>query len=99
MPIIGTNGFFVEDGGMIALATSPFEQGRIAAEMTILILDKNIATKSIPVQSTQQFIAYLRADRLQARQFPVPQVYVSFSRAMNNYYDSGAPSYAGGVPK
>lgn len=86
IPVIGTNGFYVEDGGMLALATSPFEQGRVAAEMTIKILDQKLEPKSIPIQSTQQFISYMRADRLAQNNFRVPQVYESFSRAMNNYY-------------
>lgn len=86
IPVIGTNGFYVEDGGMMALATSPFEQGRVAAEMTIKILDQKLEPKSIPIQSTQQFISYMRADRLAQNNFRVPQVYESFSRAMNNYY-------------
>lgn len=94
IPIIGTNGFFVEDGGMIALATSPFEQGRVAAEMTIRILDDKVAPKAIPVQSTGQFIAYLRADRVRENNFQVPQVYVSFARAMNNYFASTSPAAA-----
>jgi ABC transporter substrate binding protein len=87
IPVIGTNGFYVEDGGMIAIATSPFEQGRVAAEMTVAILDKKADPKSLPVQATQQFISYMRADRMAANNFIVPQVYESFSRAMNNYYE------------
>lgn len=90
IPIIGTNGFYVEDGGMMALATSPFEQGRVAAEMTIQILDRKVSPNSIPVQSTQQFISYMRAERLRQNDFKVPPVYESFSRAMNNYYESSA---------
>jgi len=86
IPVIGTNGFYVEDGGMLALATSPFEQGRVAAEMTIKILDQKLEPKSIPIQSTQQFISYMRAERLAQNNFRVPQVYESFSRAMNNYF-------------
>ena len=70
--------------GMIALATSPFEQGRVAAEMTIKILGLKMDPKSIPVQSTRRFIAYLRAGRVRQNDFRVPQVYESFSRAMNN---------------
>jgi ABC-type uncharacterized transport system substrate-binding protein len=96
VPVIGTNGFFVEDGGMMALATSPFEQGRVAGEMTIQILDKKVSPKSIPVQSTQQFISYMRADRMRQNDFKVPQVYESFSRAMNNYYEGKGANGAGG---
>ena len=87
IPIIGTNGFYVEDGGMIALATSPFEQGDIGARMAVDILDKKRDPKSIPVQYTQEFIVYMRADRVRQNNFPVPRVYESFARAMNNYYE------------
>ena len=96
IPVIGTNGFYVEDGGMMALATSPFEQGRVAAEMTIQILDKKVSPKSIPVQQTQQFISYMRAERLRQNDFKVPPVYESFSRAMNNYYEGKALAPHGG---
>lgn len=96
VPIIGTNGFYVEDGGMMALATSPFEQGRVAGEMTVKILDKKMSPKQIPVESTQQFIAYMRAERLRQNGFMVPPVYESFSRAMNNYYEgNGRPADGG----
>ena len=87
VPVLGTNGFYVEDGGMMALATSPFEQGRVAGEMTIQIIDKKVSPQSIPVQETQQFISYMRAERMLANNFKVPPVYESFSRAMNNYYE------------
>ncbi len=85
--VIGTNGFYVEDGGMIALATSPFEQGEVSARMAVDILEKHKDPKSIPVQSTQEFIVYLRADRVRSNNFKVPRVYESFARAMNNYFD------------
>ena len=87
IPVIGTNGFYVEDGGMMAIATSPFEQGRVASEMTIAILEQKADPASLRVQSTQQFISYMRADRMAANNFIVPQVYESFSRAMNNYFE------------
>jgi ABC-type uncharacterized transport system substrate-binding protein len=87
IPVIGTNGFYVEDGGMIALATSPFEQGDVGARMAVDILEKKKDPKSIPVQSTQEFIVYMRADRVRQNNFPVPRVYESFARAMNNYYE------------
>lgn len=86
IPVIGTNGFYVEDGGMIALATSPFEQGEVAARMAVQILEKKVDPKSIPVQSTQEFIVYMRADRIRSNDFHTPRVYESFARAMNNYF-------------
>jgi len=86
IPVIGTNGFYVEDGGMIALATSPFEQGDVGARMAVDILEKKKDPKAIPVQSTQEFIVYMRADRVRQNNFQTPRVYESFARAMNNYY-------------
>lgn len=86
IPVIGTNGFYVEDGGMIAIATSPFEQGEVGAHMAVDILDRGRDPKTIPVQSTQEFIVYMRADRVRQNSFAVPRVYESFARAMNNYY-------------
>jgi ABC-type uncharacterized transport system substrate-binding protein len=87
IPVIGTNGFYVEDGGMIALATSPFEQGDVGARMAVDIIEKKRDPKSIPVRSTQEFIVYMRADRVRQNNFAVPRVYESFARAMNNYYE------------
>ncbi len=87
IPVIGTNGFYVEDGGMIALATSPFEQGEVGARMAVDILEKGTDPKSIPTQSTQQFIVYMRANLVRQNNFKVPRVYESFARAMNNYYE------------
>ena len=89
VPVIGTNGFYVEEGGMMAIGTSPFEHGRVAARMTIRIIDENASPKSIKIESTQQFIPYMRAERLAQNNFVVPQVYESFARATNNYNESG----------
>lgn len=53
VPGVGTNGFNVEDGYMMALGVSPFEQGEVAAGMVVDIIDKGIAPKDIPVRQTE----------------------------------------------
>jgi ABC-type uncharacterized transport system substrate-binding protein len=86
IPLIGTNGFFVEDGGMIAIATSPYEQGEVAARMAIAILEGTQMPEHIPIESTRQFIVSMREQRILARDFDLPDVYESFARSTNNYF-------------
>ncbi|RTL51172.1 MAG: hypothetical protein EKK46_12785 [Rhodocyclaceae bacterium] len=88
LPIVGINGFFVEDGGMLAIATSPFEQGEVAARMARDILEKHTAPASIPIASTRQFIVLMRPDLMARRNVRLPQLYEAFARATNNYFDA-----------
>jgi ABC-type uncharacterized transport system substrate-binding protein len=87
IPIIGTNGFYVEEGGGFAIATSPFEQGETAAQMAVDIIEKKLTPDKIKVEQTREFIVYMRPSIMKKHDFEVPKVYESFARAMNNYYD------------
>lgn len=87
VPIIGTNGFFVEDGGYLAIGTSPFEQGEVAAGIAVAMLEKNQPTQSLPVLSTRQFVVYMRGHGLEQYGFRLPPLYESFARATNNYFE------------
>lgn len=86
IPLVGTNAFFVEDGGMIAIATSPYEQGEIAARMALDILAKRKTPDQIQIASTRQFVVSMRGERVKARGFVLPDVYESFARSTNNYF-------------
>jgi hypothetical protein len=55
--------------------------------MAVDILENKKDPKSIPVRSTQEFIVYMRADRIRSNNFKMPRVYESFARAMNNYFE------------
>ena len=83
VPVIGTNGFFVEDGGELAIGTSPFEQGEVAARMAIKLLEGQVA-KAIPHASTRQFVVYMRSAKLRQRGMELPPLYEAFARATNN---------------
>jgi ABC-type uncharacterized transport system substrate-binding protein len=83
LPVAGANGFFVEDGGELAIGTSPFEQGEVAARMAIKLLDGQAAT-DIPYASTRQFVVYMRSAKLHQRGMELPPMYESFARATNN---------------
>lgn len=87
IPLIGTNGFIVEDGGMLAIATSPFEQGEVAAKMAVQIVDQHVAPKDIPVVSTKQFVVYMNKKKLSERGIGLPGIYEAFARATNNYFE------------
>jgi hypothetical protein len=87
VPVIGTNGFFVEDGGYFAIAASPFEQGQVAARMVLDIIEQGLVPKDIPEALTNQFVVFMRGKWLREVGLHLPRLYESFARATNNYFD------------
>ncbi|CAK0754548.1 ABC-type uncharacterized transport system, periplasmic component [Gammaproteobacteria bacterium] len=87
VPVFGTNGFFVEDGGNFAIGTSPFEQGEVAARMAVGIIERGITPRAIPVVSTREFVVFMRGGKMQEVGIYLPRLYESFARATNNYFD------------
>ena len=87
IPGVGTNQFNVTDGYMLALGTSPYEQGRVAAKMAVDIIDKKIVPKDIPVESTKEFFVLMRRSGLEKYNIKVPEIYEAFALAMNTYFD------------
>jgi len=85
-PVIYTNGFLVEAGGMLAVGASPFEQGEVAARMALELLDKKKQAKQIPIQSTRQMIVVIREERIKARGLHLPPIYEGFARATRAYF-------------
>ncbi|MFA7240985.1 MAG: ABC transporter substrate binding protein [Sulfuricellaceae bacterium] len=87
VPFIGANGFFAEDGGMLAIGTSPYEQGEIAAKLATQILDRGIPPKQLPFLITRQFVVAMRGAAIRNRHFDMPQVYEAAARAGNKYIE------------
>lgn len=87
VPIVGVNGFTVEDGAKFAVATSPFEQGEVAAKMAMEIL-KGKKASEIPVTQTKQFIIYMRGKF----EWVLPAIYEAFARAANKYWETSEPT-------
>ena len=87
IPDIGCWGFFVEDGGMMAVAVSPFEQGELAAKMAVKMLDYGMAPSAIPVLTSNQYIVYIREKSVKKRGFVMPKILEAFARATNNYFE------------
>jgi len=86
LPNIGCWGFFVEDGGMLSIGVSPFEQGEVAAKMAVDMIEKDYSPGDIPIQSTKQFIIYAREASLKNANLKLPHVYETFARATHNFY-------------
>ncbi|MBF0163839.1 MAG: hypothetical protein HQM01_04900 [Magnetococcales bacterium] len=85
-PLIGTNAFYAEDGGMLAIGTSPYEQGEVAANMVVEMLSNDKTPKQLPMRGTEQFVVAVRSKLLAARNLKLPKVYESAARAINKYY-------------
>lgn len=87
VPVVGTGGFVVEDGGMFAVGASGFEQGENSARMAIEVLDRGAIPKDLPQVMPQHFLVYIRRPLMSKRDITLPPLYEAFARALNNYYD------------
>lgn len=87
-PILGMGGYMVEDGGMLSLAPSGFEQGEVAARLAKTILDNGTHPEDIPQVMPHQYLIYIRQSLLDKRNIVIPNVYEAFARATNNYFSS-----------
>ena len=87
LPDIGCWGFYVDDGGMLALGVSPYEEGEVAAQMVVDILDHKKQPSDLGIKTSRLYVTYLRESRLKKYTVKLPKVYESFARATNNYYD------------
>lgn len=86
VPVVGMGGFMEEDGGMLAIGASGFEQGDVAARMAGTILDKGVPAKDIPQAMPRQYLVYMRQAVMDKRGLKLPDIYEAFSRASNNYH-------------
>ena len=86
VPVIGTNPFNTEDGAMLSVGVSPYEQGETMAEMARMIIEKGVAPKAIPIRTSHQYVVAFRKSALERRHMKVPQIFEAFARATENYY-------------
>jgi ABC-type uncharacterized transport system substrate-binding protein len=86
IPVIGVNGFVVEDGGAIAVAASPYEQGETTARMALDII-KGKSASELPYQLTEQFVVGMNEKALEKGNIEVQQIYTAFSKIAKRYYE------------
>ena len=87
VPIIGTNGFFAEDHGMLAIGTSPYEQGEVAAQLAEEILDTGRSPAEMPYRISHHFVVAMRGTTLHTRHLDLPQVYEAAARIGGKYFE------------
>lgn len=85
IPVLGLAAIITEEGGAMSIATSGYEQGRVAAEMSYAITSGK-APKEIPVKQTEQYLIGLRKSALERRKIDPPSIYEAFARATNNFF-------------
>lgn len=87
VPVIGINAFNVEDGAMISIGVSPFEQGETAAKMAQKIIEQDVRAGTIPIQINGQYVVAIRKSALDRRRLTLPTIYEAFGRATANFYE------------
>ena len=87
IPTIGMNVFNTEDGAMLSVGVSPFEQAEVAADMALQIIEKGAPPNTIPVQTSRLYVISLREEALKMRRIRVPGVFEAFARSTDNYID------------
>ncbi len=86
LPLISCDVFYTEDGGMLAIGTSPYEQGEVAAARALDILLRHKPVDTLPMALSHQFIVSMRGAKMQAKHFVLPRVYEAAARTGNQYY-------------
>lgn len=86
IPVIGINSFNVEDGAMLSIGASPYEQGEVAAQLTQKILRNHRKASDFPIVDNQQYIVALKKSLLDQRQLHLPSIYEAFGRATGHYH-------------
>lgn len=87
VPVIGMNVFNSEDGAMLSVGVSPYEQGETAASYAMQILKENKRPTDIPIRTASQFVVALRREALETRDIQLPKIFEAFARATNNYIE------------
>ena len=50
-------------------------------------LIEGVDIKSLPIQTSSQFVVAVRKSALDARNIPIPDVFEAYARASNNYFN------------
>jgi hypothetical protein len=85
VPVISFNDFFLEDGGMLGIGTSPYDQGEMAATLALQMALGHRPATALPVQTSRQFIVSMNGTLMRARGFVLPHVYEAAARTGNHY--------------
>ncbi len=85
IPVISGNGFFTEDGGMLAIGTSPYEQGEEAARKALQIVLEGKPAHDIKITESEQFVVTMNGSKMKRHNFQLPRVYEAAARTGDKY--------------
>lgn len=86
VPSVGGWGFFTEQGGMMSIGVSAYEQGEVAARLADAWIEGDLTEKPSEFAASRQFIVYLREPQLRRFGVQVPSIFEAFARATGNYF-------------
>ena len=86
VPVIGLNVFNSQDGAMISLGVSPYEQGEVSAQMAFDLLNGTKTLADLPIRQASQYVVSMSEKSLARYRIKPPQVFEAFARATNNFY-------------
>jgi ABC-type uncharacterized transport system substrate-binding protein len=89
LPMLGFWRFFMEDGGMMAVGLSPFEQGEVTGRMAVDIIEKDMRAGEISDKLNRLFVMYIRKSafhrRLPGQKIPIE--IEAFADAVDGAYE------------
>jgi len=88
VPVLGVGWSNSQDGAMLTVSVSPYEQGETAARLALEVLEGRSAA-DLPVVMPRQFQVHVCERSLRARGLVLPDLYEAFARATDNYYRDG----------
>lgn len=87
IPVIGVNVFNTEEGAMMSVGVSPYEQGEVAASIAERIIEEDLLASTIPIQNNKHYVVAINNKALQKRGIVMPSIYEAFGRATANFYE------------
>ncbi len=85
VPVFSGKSFYTEDGGMLAIGTSPYEQGEEAARLALKLALEHRSAAEFPIATASQFVVAMNAGLMRKRQMALPAIYESAARSANKY--------------
>lgn len=84
--VLGINVFNTDDGAMLSVGVSPYEQGEVASQLALKIIKDGRPAHTLPHRTSSQYVISMRRSALEKRKIDVPQIFEAFARATNNYF-------------
>lgn len=85
IPLLGAYGFLVDDGGTLSLGISPYEQGDVAAEFTLRLLEGKSIPESARHVVGDNYLVFMSQKRMSDWGWDLSDLYVSFAQATGNF--------------